>query len=136
MAANLVQSHLIETLCAIGRERIDYYFLSLHELPSEAPLSGALEALELARQEGQIGAVGLAAWGDPLAMLALWRAHDAFEVAQLPLEPNALQTLLPEARARRTGVIIPTDAPHTAFQHGAQVVLLAAHLAIEHTATG
>ncbi|MDM7461821.1 MAG: hypothetical protein P3X24_009290 [bacterium] len=132
VAANLVQSHLIETLCAVGRERVDYYFLSLHELPSESQLSGALEALELARQEGQIGAVGLAAWGDPLAMLALWRAHDAFEVALLPREPNALQTLLPEARARRTGIIVHADAPDEAFQHGAQVALLPASLAVEH----
>lgn len=130
VAANLIQSHLIETLCAIGREHIDYYFLSLHESPTESQLSGALEALEIARQEGQIGATGLAAWGNPLAMLALWRSHDAFEVALLPCEADALQTLLPEARARRAGVIIPADAPDEAFQHGAQVALLSAAQAV------
>lgn len=133
VAANLIQSHLIETLCAIGREHIDYYFLSLHESPTEAQLSGALEALEIARQEGQVGATGVAAWGAPVAMLALWRSHDAFEVAMLPREADALQTLLPEARARRVGVIIPTDTPHEAFQHGAQVALLSASQAIELT---
>ncbi|BCW96963.1 MAG: hypothetical protein WHS44_05665 [Fimbriimonadales bacterium] len=109
IAANLVQSHLIETLCAVGRTQIDYYFLSLHEIPNETQLSGALEALELARQEGQIGAIGLAAYGKPLSILALWRTHDAFEVALLPNESEWLQTLLPEAHARRTGVVVQTE---------------------------
>jgi len=110
IAANLVQSHMIETLCAVGRTHIDYYFLSLHEMPNETQLSGALEALELARQEGQIGAIGLAAYGAPLAILALWRTHDAFEVALLPDEAERLQTLLPEAHARRAGVVVLTDS--------------------------
>jgi aryl-alcohol dehydrogenase-like predicted oxidoreductase len=109
IATNLVQSHLIETLCAVGRTHIDYYFLSLHEIPTEAQLSGALEALELARQEGQIGAIGLAAYGKPLAILALWRTHDAFEVALLPDEAERLQTLLPEAHARRVGVVVQIE---------------------------
>lgn len=109
IAANLVQSHMIETLCAMGRAHIDYYFLSLHEIPSEMQLSGALEALELARQEGQIGAVGLAAYGKPLSILGLWRTHDAFEVALLPDEAERLQTLLPEAHARRAGVVVQVE---------------------------
>ena len=110
IAANLVQSHLIEALCAVGRAHIEYYFLSLREIPNETQLSGALEALELARQEGQIGAIGLAAYGKPLAILALWRTHDAFEVALLPDEAERLQTLLPEARARRVGIVVLTEA--------------------------
>jgi aryl-alcohol dehydrogenase-like predicted oxidoreductase len=109
IAANLLQSHIIETLCAVGRTHIDYYFLSLHEIPNETQLSGALEALELARQEGQIGAIGLAAYGKPLAILALWRTHDAFEVALLPDEAERLQTLLTEAHARRAGIVVLTE---------------------------
>jgi len=109
IAANLVQSHIVETLCAVGRTRIDYYFLSLHETPNETQLSGALEALELARQEEQIGAIGLAAFGKPLAILALWRTHDAFEVVLLPDEAERLQTLLPEAHARRAGIVLLTE---------------------------
>ncbi|GBC92772.1 hypothetical protein HRbin15_01249 [bacterium HR15] len=109
-AARAVQAHLIETLCAIGREQCDYYFLNFTYLPSEALLSGALEALELARQEGHIGAIGLAAYGDPLRILALWHTHDAFEVALLPNRPETLQVLLPEARARRVGTV--ADCTH------------------------
>jgi len=128
IAANLVQSHIIETLCAVGRTHIDYYFLSLHEVPTEAQLSGALEALELARQEGQIGAMGLAAYGKPLAILALWRTHDAFEVVLLPDEAEWLQTLLPEARARRVGVVVLTEGSRAPDK--AQVVLARVETAI------
>ncbi|MCX7992703.1 MAG: hypothetical protein N2651_03430 [Fimbriimonadales bacterium] len=131
VAANLVQSHIVETLCAIGRTHIEYYFLSLQETPPEAQLSGALEALELARQEGQIGAIGLAAWGKPLSVLALWRTHDAFEVVLLPDTEEAFESLAPEARARRTGIVVQTEMPESALQRGAQVVLLRAAQAIE-----
>ncbi len=110
-AAHAVQAHLIEILCSIGRDCCDYYFLNLAYAPTEAQLSGALEALELARQEAQIGAIGLAAYGEPLRMLALWRTHDAFEVALLPNRPDALQVLLPEARARRVGAIVEIAEP-------------------------
>ncbi|MCX7925019.1 MAG: hypothetical protein N2554_04320 [Fimbriimonadales bacterium] len=131
IAANLIQAHLVETLCAIGRPRIDYYFLSLSATPSEAQLSGALEALEIARQEGQIGALGMAAWGEPLSILALWRLHDAFEVALLPDTTEALETLLPEARARRAGVVLQSDSPpERAIQKGAHAVLMSHDRAI------
>jgi len=112
IAANLVQAHIIETLCAVGRTHIEYYFLALHDPPNETQLSGALEALELARQEGHIGAIGLAAYGKPLAILALWRMHDAFEVALLPDNSEHRQTLLPEARARRAGVVLHLTDGH------------------------
>lgn len=105
-AAQAVQAHLIEVLCAVGRPMCEFYFLNLAQSPSEAQLSGALEALELARQDGQIGAIGLAAYGDPLRTLALWRTHDAFEVVLLPNRAETLQVLLPEARSRRVGVLI------------------------------
>lgn len=110
-AGYALQSHLIETLCAIGRERVDFYFLSLHESLTEAQLSGALEALEIARQEGQIGAIGLAGYENPIRTLALWRTHDAFEVVLLPASEAHLQTLLPEARYRRTGVVVELNHP-------------------------
>lgn len=124
IAANFVQSHIVEVLCAIGRPQIEYYFLSVREPLSEAQLSGALEALEIARQEGQISHMGLAAWGNPLTVLALWRTHDAFEVVLLPDTAEATETLLPEARTRRAGVILHTDStPPTALPQGVQGVL-------------
>jgi hypothetical protein len=132
VAANLVQSHLVEVLCAIGRPQIEYYFLSIGEPLSEAQLRGALEALEIARQEGQVGSLGLAATGNPLLILALWRTHDAFEVVLLPDVREATETLLPEARARRAGVVLRTDStPPTALPQGAQVVLAPIEQAVQ-----
>lgn len=136
IAANLVQSHLIEVFCAIGRTQVDYYFLGIRETPNEAQLSGALEALEVARQEGQVGAIGLAVLGNPLHILALWRLHDAFEVILLPDDSLTLQTLLPEAQYRRTGVVLQTDSPERAWQQGAQVALVPADHALRYARQG
>jgi len=111
IASVFLQSHIVETLCAVGRDHIDYYFLSFDQPMGEAQLSGALEALEIARQEGQIRATGIAGYGDPTRVLALWRTHDAFEVALIPNEPTALQSLVPEARHRRTGVVLHSEQP-------------------------
>ncbi len=117
-----IQSHLIETLCAIGREYVDYYFLSLPESLTEAQIRGALEALEIARQEGQVRVSGLACYGDPLRTLAFWRTHDAFEVVLIPAQDAHLQVLLPEARARRTGVVV--EVPHpVSYEEGESLLL-------------
>ncbi len=134
IAANLVQSHIVEVLCAIGRSQIDYYFLSLRESLGEAQLSSALEPLEIARQEGAIRALGLAAFGDPLSILAFWRLHDAFEVALLPDTAEAIEVLLPEAHARRAGVVLQTDSlPEAALQKGAHAVLISVEGAVQLT---
>lgn len=136
IAANLVQSHLVEIFCAVGRTRVDYYFLAIRELPAGSQLSGALEALEVARQEGQVGAIGLAALGEPLSLLALWRMHDAFEVVLLPEDEAMWQTLLPEAQYRRAGVVAHTQQPQQAWQQGAQVALLNAAQAVAYAVSG
>lgn len=110
-ASQLIQAHLIEVLCAVGRERCDFYFLACEHPLQEFQATGALEALEIARQEGQIGYLGLAAYAEPLQTLAFWRLHDAFELLLIPgrEEGAALQMLLPEAAARRAGVILECE---------------------------
>jgi aryl-alcohol dehydrogenase-like predicted oxidoreductase len=107
-AGKLIQAHLIEILCATGRERCDFYFLAYKHPLQEYQIAGALEALEIARQEDQIGYLGLACYAKPLETLSFWRLHDAFDVVLLPddEEDKALSTLLPEAAARRAGVIL------------------------------
>lgn len=115
-AGKLVQAHLIEVLCAAGREQCDFYFLAYEHPLQEAQVAGALEALEIARQEGQIGYLGLAACTNPLQTLSFWRLHDAFEVllildSQTEFAANnadnqVLSILLPEAIDRRVGVIL------------------------------
>ena len=103
-AADLVQAHLIETLSSIGREWIDIYFLASHTVLKENQISGALEALESARQDGNVRYLGLFCGGDPSATLANWHMHDAFELFCAETD-QALQELAPMARQRRAGVL-------------------------------
>jgi len=114
LALYSVQAHLIEALCAIGREQVDYYFLDLSEPLSESVLTAALEALELARQERQIGALGFKARTDPMRVLSVWKTHDAFELLYLPENTELRAVLIPEARARRVGIVLehpPIEEP-------------------------
>lgn len=114
-ASDLIQAHLIETLSAIGREWIDVYFLRVRRAVDEAQLSGALEAMEMARQEGHIRHLGLLCDGSSLATLALWQFHDAFDLVLAPRDAEDdedYRTLAPLARERRVGLVTyPTGEP-------------------------
>ena len=104
-ATDLVQAHLIETLSAVGRDCLDFYFLRIRRTLEEYQVNGALAALEAARGEGHLRFLGLHATGHPLAALGLWQFHDAFEVLLLPDDEDARTTLEPLAKQRRVGVI-------------------------------
>lgn len=107
-AADFTQAHLIEVLSAIGREYIDIYFLRVTSAAEEYQISGVLEALENARQEGHIRFIGLACDGPSLATLGLWQFHDAFDVVLVPRNHNSQEsyrTLAPLAAERRVGVV-------------------------------
>ncbi len=107
-AADLIQAHLLETLSSIGREWIDIYFLRVRKNMGEAQISGALEAMEMARQEGHIRHLGLLSDGPALATLGLWQFHDAFEAIMVPRNPviaDQYQTLSPLAQERRVGIV-------------------------------
>jgi len=106
-AADLVQAHILQTLSAIGREWVDFYFLRSRRALEEFQLSGAFEALESARREGHIRFLGLYADGPAQATIANWQFHDAFEV--LCTEPN--ETLEAMAHDRRVGVLHRTECP-------------------------
>jgi hypothetical protein len=104
-ATDLVQAHLIETLSAVGRDCLDFYFLRIRRTLEEFQVNGALAALEAARGEGHLRFLGLHATGHPLAALGLWLFHDALEVLLLPDDEDARTTLEPLAKQRRVGVI-------------------------------
>jgi len=105
-ATDLVQSHLIETLSCMGRDYLDFYLIPVRRAVEEYQISGALEALEAARQEGHLRYLGLVSEGPALATLGTWQFHDAFEVIALSqADPDAQETLIPTARSRRVGVI-------------------------------
>lgn len=107
-ACDLIQAHLIEVLSCIGREWMDLYYLRVETMPEEFQLSGALQALELAKQEGHVKHIGLSCAGIPFAALGAWQFHDAFETLLVPRsysDGDAYQVLSPLARERRVGIV-------------------------------
>lgn len=106
-AFDLIQAHLLQTLSAIGREQIDFYFLKIRRVLEEFQIEGALEALASAREEGHIVHLGIDADGPGLAILGVWQFHDAFEVALLPnpkQRPEDFSMLASLAAERRVGI--------------------------------
>lgn len=110
-ATNLIQAHLIETLSAIGREWIDFYFLRVRRGLEEYQINGALQALSSAKEEGHIRYLGLSCDGPPLAVLGVWQFRDAFEVLFLPGEDAVDQGLISLAQERRVGVVVASSDP-------------------------
>lgn len=104
---DFVQAHLIEILCAVGREHLDFYFLRLRQPLQEFQISGALIALEACRQEGNIRFTGVAAESIS-ATLNMLQFHDAFEAILLDEGiPRAPAKLL--AKQRRMSIITRTE---------------------------
>lgn len=117
-AFDLVQAHLLQTLSAIGREQIDFYFLKIRRVLEEFQIEGALEALASAREEGHIAHLGIDADGPGLAILGVWQFHDAFEVALLPNPKERSEDfsmLASLATERRVG-IVSLGEPHERAQ--------------------
>jgi hypothetical protein len=107
-AADLVSAHIIQTLSSLGRETIDFYALPVRRVVEEYQFNGALQSLELAKQEGHIRHIALTSDGPGLATLGMWQFHDAFEVLFVPrnhYDHSAYDTLMPVARERRVGVV-------------------------------
>jgi hypothetical protein len=103
-ALDLTQAHLIESMCCLGRETLDFYFLRVRAPLQEFQVSGALEALEDVRQEGHVRHLGL--WSDnDDATLAAWQIHDAFDLICLDVG-SSLQAM---ARNRRVGILFRGD---------------------------
>lgn len=112
-AADLVQAHVIETLSAVGREYLDFYFLRVREGLQEFQVNGALEALEAFRQAEHIRYLGIACDGPPMATLGVWQWHDGFEVLLITdmsyRTYKAYDSLAPLAIERRVGIVTPDD---------------------------
>lgn len=102
-AAILMQAEILQTLCALNRESIDIFFLRIRGKLEENQIEGALEALEMAKQEGHIRHLGISAEGPALAVLGTWHLHDAFELILVPKQ--SYSTLAPLAEERRVGIV-------------------------------
>ncbi len=107
-ACSLVQANLIELLSSIGREMIDIYFLRVRRMAEEFQISGVLQALEWAKQEGHVGHIALSCDGPSFATLGVWQFHDAFEALLVPRDhrnTESYDTLAPLAKHRRVGIV-------------------------------
>ncbi|MDR3689072.1 MAG: hypothetical protein P4L46_06810 [Fimbriimonas sp.] len=107
-ASDLVQANLIEVLSSIGRERIDFFFLRCRRMTEEYQISGALQTLDWAKEEGLVGHIGISSDGPSMATLGFWQFHDAFEVLLVPrnhYDDESYRTLSPLARERRVGIV-------------------------------
>jgi hypothetical protein len=107
-ASDLLQAHLIETLSALGRESIELYFLRVRRALEDHQISGALLALEAAREDGHVRFLGICCDGLGPATLNVWQFHDAFDVLLVPRNHRnraAYGTLAPMARERRVGIV-------------------------------
>ncbi|MHB8636634.1 MAG: aldo-keto reductase family protein [Fimbriimonadaceae bacterium] len=104
-AANVVHAHLIETLSALGRDWIDFYFLRIRSPLEEFQLSGALKALEWAKDEQHVKFMGVSAETDPAVVLRAWHFHDAFDALLLPSGDSCYSSLKAMAADRRVGVV-------------------------------
>ncbi len=107
-ARTKVQANLLELLSAVGRESLDIYYLRVRHKTTEYRISGALQALETAKQDGIIGHIGLCCDGPALGVLGVWQFHDAFETLLVPrnhLCSESYDTLSPLAKERRVGIV-------------------------------
>lgn len=107
-AFDTVTSDLVALLSSLGRDHIDFYFIKVRQALEEHQISGAIEALAAAKDEGLVRFVGLRCDGPGIMGLGLWRLHDAFEAVMVPRSPTVTEpyeTLAPLARERRVGIV-------------------------------
>ncbi len=107
-ASRMLQASLLALLSALGRDCLEFCFLPVKTALEEHQISGALEAMEEAREEGLVKFFGLQVLGSPWAAQSVWQFHDAFEAVMIPQTPSGEceASLRPMAESRRVGVVI------------------------------
>jgi hypothetical protein len=106
-AADLAQAHLLQTLCALGRDSLDFYFLRVRSALPDYAIGGFMQAMEMAREEGMLRFLGICADGPVDDVRRVWQPYDAFEAVLLPRnhrDARLYDELEPLARSRRVGV--------------------------------
>lgn len=99
-ACDIIQAHLIQALSALGTGEIAFYLLPVRKGWEEFQLSGALQAIQFAKEDKLVHGVGLLSLGHPMASLGLWQFHDAFDVI-VTTEQESQSRLQPLATERR-----------------------------------
>lgn len=107
-ASRVLQASLLALLSALGRDSLEFCFLPVKTALEEHQITGALDAMEEAREEGLIKFFGLQVLGSPWAAQSVWQFHDAFEAVMIPQTTDGTceASLRPMADSRRVGVVI------------------------------
>lgn len=107
-ASRVLQASLLALLSALGRDCLEFCFLPVKTALEEHQITGALDAMEEAREEGLIKFFGLQVLGSPWAAQSVWQFHDAFEAVMIPQTPSgeSESSLRPMADSRRVGVVM------------------------------
>lgn len=102
----LTSALLVQHLSAMGRGRLDFFFLQLRRALEESVWSGFFGAVEDAREQGLVRFLGLEICGPVLGGLAQWRFHDAFEVVVTRgTPPEDWESVRQVAEERRVGIV-------------------------------
>ncbi|MCW5937535.1 MAG: hypothetical protein KIT11_09540 [Fimbriimonadaceae bacterium] len=110
LAADLVGADLFALLACLGRSHLDLCFVGVTGEESVDALDGMFESLEIARQDGLVGSLGLDVAGPPPAVLGQWAGRDGFEAVAMEAS-GADPSLLKHAKEKRTGVVLCWPSP-------------------------
>jgi hypothetical protein len=111
-AADLVYAKMLETLCSIGSENIECFFLPLSGLESAVQLQGAIRAVSTAKAEGNLKTVGLYAAGNPDYALQQLQRYEVFEVILAQCNHSTLELLdWPKSAHIRSHASLVTCSP-------------------------
>jgi hypothetical protein len=106
-AADLMQAEILQQVCSLQRGRVDIFAFRLRRALEEFQLGGALDALQMARDDGLVTYVVLVPEAPDLTVLSQWQFNDAFEGVLFPAgyaesDRTALTVM---AKERRAGVV-------------------------------
>jgi hypothetical protein len=106
-AADLMQAEILQQVCSLQRGRVDLFAFRLRRALEEFQMGGALDALQMARDDGLVSYVVLVPEAPDLTVLSQWQFNDAFEGVLFPAGyAEADRAALTDmAKERRVGVV-------------------------------
>lgn len=104
-AADFTQAALLEALCSCGRPPLEMVAIRSSGVWRDDVIDAALATILEAKEEGLVNLIAIECVGNPLATVANWQFHDAFDllIVGADLDATSLITL---AERRHTPVAL------------------------------
>lgn len=118
-AADLISAEIVQLISALEGRRLGVFWWRVSEPVSSDVADGVFGALELARSDRLVQAVGLQPVGDPGPALALWSSRDGFDIVRLPFSPSGDDPIGRLASQRSVGVVREAPSSGVALPAGA-----------------